>query len=300
MNPLLSIIIADANGMPEIGWCLAALENQRSVETIEVIVVEPGGFVAAQTLQKQFPWVRLLPLENRLPIPEMRNLAFEYSRGEIVAILEDHEVVPPGWCQGVLAAHQAYPQAAAVAGPIENGCTASLTDWAAFFCEYCVFLPPMTAGYAINIPGNNVAYKRWALELSQPEDRKRAFWETSLHPDLIERGCQFRMEPDLVVWHQKHFGFLEFLHQRFHYSRYYAGIVTHRRSRSFKLVRSAGCVILPVLLLWRILSCGLSKQRYRRQLLMSLPMLFVFTTVWAAGEMTGCLLGVGRSLSLVK
>jgi glycosyltransferase involved in cell wall biosynthesis len=300
LKPILSIIIAATNGMPEIGWCLTALEKQKDVETIEVIVVEPGEGEAAQALQKQFPWIRLISIERRLPIPEMRNLAFECSQGEIVAILEDHEVVSPGWCQGLLSAHQAFPQVAAVAGPIENGCTASLTDWAAFFCEYSTFMPPVSPGLTHIIPGNNVAYKRWALESSLVEDRKSAFWETSLHPVLVQRGCQFRMEPDIVVSHQKHFGSIEYLQQRYHYSRYYASFITRQRSWLYKLVRSAACVILPVLLMYRILFCGFSKRRFMKELLLSLPLLVVFSTVWAVGEMTGYLFGTGHSLSLIE
>lgn len=287
--------------MPEIGLCLAALENQQQdVETIEVIVVEPGGVDAEQALRKRFPWVRVLPLEKRIPIPEMRNLAFEYSRGEIVAILEDHEIVSPGWCQGMVAAHQAHPQVAAVAGPIENGCTASLVDWAAFFCEYCTFMPPVSPGVTRIIPGNNIAYKRWALEFNQPEDRKGAFWETSLHPGLLLRGCQFRMESDLVVSHQKHFGFFEYLRQRYHYSRYYASFLTRQRSRLFRLIRSAACIILPIILMQRILSCVISKRRFLKELLFSSPLMLVCTTTWAIGEMAGYLLGAGHSLSLIE
>jgi hypothetical protein len=300
MKPLLSVIIANVSGMPEIGWCLTALEKQQAGGTIEVIVVEPGGAESAQALQKQYPWAHLLPLEFRLPIPEMRNAGLECSQGEIVAILEDHEIVPPEWCQNVLAAHQTYPQAAVVAGPIENGCTESFTDWAAFFCEYCAFMPPVQSGFSRIIPGNNIAYKRWALESSLAEDRKSGFWETTLHPTLLQGGCQFRMEAGLAVSHQKHFGFWEYLWQRFYYSRYYASFITRQRSLSFRLFRSVACTLLPALLMQRILSCGFSKHRFLKELLLSTPLLLVFTTIWAVGEVVGYLLGEGNSLSLIE
>lgn len=300
MNPILSIIIADANGMPEINWCLAALEKQQLDETIEVIVVEPGGEMMIQALRNQFPWIRLLMIENQLSIPEMRNLALEKSRGELIAILEDHEVVPPDWCRNMVAAHTAYPEVAAVAGPIENIHPSSITTWAAFFCEYCAFMPPVTSGFTSSVPGNNITYKRWALEISHPEDRNHAFWETSIHPALLKRGCQFRIEPDVTISHQKHFGFFEFIQQRFHYSRYYAGFITRESSRLYRLLRSSACILLPIVLLMRILSCGLSKHRYLKELLLSLPMVFVFTVVWSAGEAGGYLMGAGRSLSLIE
>jgi len=300
MNPALSIIIADANGMPEINWCLSALEKQQPDETIEVIVVEPGGEMMTQALRKQFPWIRLLTIENRLSIPEMRNLALECSQGEIIAILEDHEVVPPDWCRNMVDAHTEYPEVAAIAGPIENIHPSNITNWAAFFCEYCTFMPPVSPGFTSNIPGNNITYKRWALEIGLPEDRTHAFWETSLHPILLQRGCQFRIEPDVTISHQKHFGFFEFIQQRFLYSRYYASFITRGRSWLYKLVRSITCIILPVVLLKRILSCGLSKHRYLKELMLSLPLLCVFTVVWSVGEAAGYLTGAGHSLSLIE
>jgi hypothetical protein len=108
------------------------------------------------------------------------------------------------------------------------------------------------------------------------------------------------MVPDLVVLHKKHFGFFEYVQQRFHYSRYYAGFITRKRSWLYKLVRTTACLILPVLLLKRIVSCGLSKHRHRKELMLSLPLLFIFTVVWSAGEVAGYLTGAGHSLSLIE
>lgn len=299
MKPQLSVIISDLGGMPEISWCLAALEQQRQA-SIEVIVVEPGGAEAVQVLEKQFPWVHLFPVDHRLSIPEMYKLGLDDSQGDIVAILEDHEVVQPGWCEAVLEAHKTYPEVVAIAGPIDNGCTERIIDWATFFCEYCRFMPPIQAGVTDSIPGNNVAYKRWALEENPPEDLAKGFWENVLHPHLLRRGSQFRVEPGLKVLHQKHSGFFEYLGQRYYYSRSYAGARTHDRSLLFRIAYSVACTILPIILLKRILSCGFSKHRFRRELVLSTPLLVCFTVVWAFGEMVGSLFGAGQSLALIK
>ena len=298
MKPALSIIIANLSGMPEIGWCLIALEKQQARTTMEVIVVEPGG--AGEMLQKQFPWIRLLRADQHLTIPALHNAGLEQSQGEIVAILEDHEVISPGWCEAVLASHRAHPDAAAIAGPIDNGCTERILDWATFFCEYCRFMSPLQAGYSESVPGNNVAYKRRALEESQSEDRIKGFWESTIHPELLRRGYQFRIEPGLQVSHQKHFGFLAFLEQRYHYSRAYAGSRMQRRNFFFRIAYSLACLFLPVLLMQRILSCGWGKQRFRKELILSTPLLACFTAVWGIGEMVGSLFGAGSSLSYIR
>ena len=161
-------------------------------------------------------------------------------------------------------------------------------------------MPPVQAGSTRVIPGNNVAYKRWAVESSAAEDRKGGFWEITLHPMLLQRGYQFHMEPNMVVSHQKHFGVWEYIRQRYHYSRYYAGFSTQRRSLLFRLFRLATCILLPPLLMQRILSSGFSKRRFLKELLLSVPLLLVFTTVWALGEMVGYLLGAGQSLDRIE
>jgi hypothetical protein len=285
--------------MPEMNGCLTALEGQRQA-SVEVIVVEPGDTEAVQVLEKQFPWVHLLPVDHRLSIPEMHKVGLENSKGDIVAILEDHEVVQSGWCEAVLAAHKAYPKVVAIAGPIDNGCTDSIIDWATFFCEYCSFMPPIPSGVTQSIPGNNVTYKRSVFDVSPPEVLTEGFWENTLHPKLLQRGCQFRMEPSLSVLHKKHISLIDFIKQRYHYSRSYAGLRTQDRSLLLRMAYAVACIALPALLLKRILSCGLSKHRLRKELVLSTPYLLCFTMVWAYGEMVGSLFGPGESLASIK
>ena len=47
-KPLLSIIVANPNGQPEIVSCLAALEKQMADDRVEVIVVESADAAIAE------------------------------------------------------------------------------------------------------------------------------------------------------------------------------------------------------------------------------------------------------------
>jgi len=300
MKPELSIVIANLSGMPEIGWCLAALEKEQQQVAVEVIVVQPSKNADLNhTLHKLFPWAHLLQLDKDFSIPEMHNFGLEYSQGEIIAILEDHEIVLPGWIEAVIESHITYPEVAAIAGPIDNGSTGQIIDWATFFCEYCRFMPPVQQGTANFIPGNNVSYKRWALETVSRDEFIKGFWENNLHVALLKRGYKFRMEPGLQVSHQKHIGFFEFLQERYHYSHLYANSRMNDRALLFRMAYSLACMILPVVLMKRILFCGISKHRFYKELVLSIPLLFCFTAVWAFGEMVGSLFGTGRNLTLI-
>lgn len=299
-KPLLSIIVANPNGQPEIVSCLAALEKQMADDRVEVIVVESADAAMAEALRNQFARVRFVSTDKSAGIPQMLVEGLTLSRGEVIAVLEDHEIVQPGWCSAALDAHKTYPDAVAIAGPIDNGCVDRVIDWATFFCEYCKFMSPMRAGETESLPGHNVSYKRNALEAGSRTAMANGFWDGVLHPELRRLGFKFRMEPALRVLHQKHIGFFEFIGQRFLYSRYYAG----SRALSWDVLRRTGysiaCAALPIILLYRILSCGFSKRMFQKELLLSAPYLTIFTLVWAFGEMVGSLFGRGDSLAFIR
>lgn len=300
MKPLLSIIIANPNGQPEIVACLSALEMQMVYNRFEVIVVESAGSAMTGALHQQFEWVRIVPANQGESIPQMLVAGLATSQADIVAVLEDHEIVLPGWCEAVLSTHATHPDVVAIAGPIDNGCVDRVIDWATFFCEYCKFMSPIQASETEFLPGHNVSYKRKALETGSLEAMSNGFWDSALHPDLRRRGFKFRMEPTLRVLHQKQIGFFEFIEQRYLYSRYYAGSLARDRSLPYRAAYSFACLALPVVLLYRILSCGFAKRAFQRELLLSVPFLVTFTLVWAFGEMVGSLFGRGASLALIR
>ena len=300
--PQLSVIIADVNGLPMIGACLAALSRQHGEVDAEVIVAEATGKATARLLKESFPWVKVLPFAERLTIPELRAAALAHSRGDIIAVIEDHCDVDEHWYEEIISAHQTHPECVAVGGAVENGNCDRLMDWAVFFCEYSSYMRPLPRAAVDHIPGNNVSYKRAAFEGldSLERDLNRGFWESTLHHRLLDRGERFLVEPSMIVYHRKRFGFLYGLSQRFHYSHYYAGTfyyTTELRERMFRCVVSVG---LPALLMARIARQIVQKRRHMKQLILTTPLLAIITVVWASGEVVGSLFGPGQSLRKVE
>src|SRR5439155_4052144 len=132
-----------------------------------------------------------------------------------------HCVAPQNWLAEIVKAHELGYMV--VGGAVENGTTDRIIDWSVFLCEYSSAMLPITAGEVKAIPGNNVAYKRAALELIA-DHIKANFWECFLHEQLAKKGVKFLSVPSIVVVHKKEFGFFDFLSQRFHYSRSFAGM----------------------------------------------------------------------------
>jgi GT2 family glycosyltransferase len=299
--PVISVIIASVGSPSELAACLQSLAQQEGDVRIEVIVADRVGQPTARLVAQEFPWVRLLSFPADRTIPALRAAALAQSRGRIVAVIEDHCVADPRWLQEIIRAHGDHPDCAAIGGAVENGRHERLVDRAAFFCEYSQYMPPLPRGYAEAIPGNNASYKRQAFEGDEgrPDALAGGFWEFTLHQRLRERGDRFFLEPAIVVYHNKPFGFRYFLRQRFHYSRQYAGGVVAGATLGRRVIRGLASLGLPLLLLARIVTQTAHKGR-SRQLLGSLPVLGAFTVAWAMGEMVGCLFGPGHSLVVVE
>lgn len=298
MAPLqLSVVIPSRGTTLELGACLEVLAHQQGDVRAEVIVVECGGVSARDFAAARYPDVRVLSFPERLTIPALRALGIAHSRGELVAITEDHCIPAPDWYEQIVAAHRA-PHAA-IGGGVENASTRRLVDWAVFLCEYHRHVHPVPAGQNVTIPGMNVAYKRDAL--AQVQDLLDAGrWETFLHARLLELGRTTYSEPKLLVYHRKSFTFGEFLAQRFHYARAYAGMRIEGASLARRAVFTAGSLALPPLILSRIGRCLFERRRHRLIFALTLPLLSAFALSWTAGEFLGYLAGPGDSLLKVE
>jgi len=102
-----------------------------------------------------------------------------------------------------------------------------------------------------------------------------------------------------VLDHAKDFGFREFLSQRYHYSRSYAGMRNSDLGGK-RLLYALGSPLIPVLMYRRIATNVLGRRRHRRELALATPLIILYTGVWAAGEAIGYVFGGGRSLLRVR
>jgi len=132
-GPLISVVIASVNGMPSIGECLEALTKQQSDIRYEVLVVDRCGEKTRDEIRRRFsqPEIRLIPVEGCESIPKLRALGMSTAHGRLIAILEDHCNVPPGWVEAIARPHQAGYQA--IGSGVENGSVERLIDWAVVF-----------------------------------------------------------------------------------------------------------------------------------------------------------------------
>lgn len=295
--PALSIVIASVNGSAVLGPTLDSIDRLPERDRIEVIVVEPIGGPVRDHLRARRSAVTVIPLSEKRSIPRLRYLGVRCARGDLIAILEDHAEVDPNWASALFEAHR-DPGVGAVGGAVENG-KGGLVNWAVFFCEYTAYMAPVAEGATDDLPGNNIAYKRDHL-LKHAHVLDEGKWESWINDRLRADGVAISSTNRAVVRHIKTFRLGYFLSQRFHFARSYAGMRRGDQSPVKRLIYGVGSMALPGLLLARISRQALGKRRNLGRFAACLPLIALFLTVGAAGEMIGYLVGPGRSLERVE
>lgn len=294
-TPELTIVVASVNGLSVLEPTLDSIDALPERDRIEVIVVETlGGATRDHLLGRQRPVV--VVESPRQPIPRLRYQGVTRARGRLVAILEDHARVDPGWARALIAALEG--PWGAVGGPVENG-RDGLVNWAVYFCEYTPYMAPLPEGETTDLPGNNIAYKRPHL-LRHAQVLDDGKWESWINDRLRADGVPITASNSMVVRHIKPFLLGYFLKQRFHFARSYAGMRRTDQSWTKRLVYGFGSLALPLLLSGRVASTVLRKRRHLGRFALVSPLVVLFLSVGAVGEMAGYLLGPGASLDKVE
>lgn len=298
MAPDLSIIIASVNGWFYLSHCLLALKQQQGSVIAEIIVVDRVGAEVTSALAVAYPDVRCLSFSNRNPPPktvaDLRSAGIALAKGKIIAITEDHCIPPPNWYESIDQAH-INNDSPAIGGTVDNGATQSLTDWTAFFCEYSNFMSPMLSGAVGDLPAPNVSYKASQLKKILHQ-LPMGYQETIVHNHFLSQGQRLWSDASISMIHRKHFTKSDFLKERYHYSRAFAG----QRSQSFSVGKRllyllATTALLPPLILTRITLRVFKRRQHIGIFLISLPYLLVCALVWAFGECMGYASGPGSS-----
>ena len=282
----LSIVVASQNAQASITECLSILRAQCSQESDEIVIVDNSTDGTTAMIREQFPDLKLITASPSALIPELWALGIRQSRGDIIVITSAHCVPDENWLQHIRTAHEIGTPA--VGGAIENDPSATIIDWAVYFCRYSHYMLPFEKRFVAEIAGDNASYKRVFLNQCQ-EVWHRGFWEPNVHAELRKAGHRLLLEPTIVIWHKKSFALHGFIQQRFqHGTRFGQWRASHLTTEKRVCYILLAPIILFVLL-GRIGRQVMVKRRHLLQFVSSLPALMLFLIAWTAGEVAGSL-----------
>jgi hypothetical protein len=288
----ISAVIPTSQDWPEIQPCLDALFPEARELGAEVIVLDPHGRGLPADAERRYPGIVHLT-EPGASILRMRQTGLIAARGDVVAITEDHCEPPPGWLSRHLAAHDEHPEFAAVGGPVTNGATGRLVDWAIFLQNHARWFPPLPSGERRDMDRSNASYKRRVL----PSATSPGGWDEPFFDEqLIERGERFWLDAGNALAHTQSLGLWGTIAIEFHVGRAVGGLqARHGLSRRQRLWRVATSPLIAAVNLREVLRVVLGRRVYPRRALASLALIVPISVALAAGFVTGYAAGPGNS-----
>jgi hypothetical protein len=198
--PVLSTVLVTRAGAVPLADVWPTLAAQTIAHRIEVVVVGPARGLASDPPRSDgFASVRVVPL------PAFRTVAHAVAEGvrraaaPLVALVEDHVLLDPGWAEALVAAHA---EGWAVVGPVVRIANPeSRVAWADFVMGYGPFAEPREGGAVSFLPGHNSCYRRDVLLAQGERLEARLAAETIFHWDLARQGARLKLEPRARIAH---------------------------------------------------------------------------------------------------
>jgi hypothetical protein len=288
----LSVVIPTTEGWPEIADKLATVRAAVARVDAELLVVDGSGHPPPDA--SEWPFERWISSPGET-VYQLRLLGYRSATGRVVAVTEDHCIVPIDWAERVLKAHVEWPDAAVVVGAVTNGTADRGIDRANFFANLLAFLPPLRSGkYDGSICHVNISYKREALR--DIEDYGGLGTVDFLHVDKLRRaGRVAYLDGRVHVAHIQASGPMKTASLHFHAGRSMAAF-QQRQMDLVQWLRVAGVLVIPILRLAKLGRTARSTP-YGGQVAASAPWILMLFYAQAFGKLTGHLAGPGDSPS---
>lgn len=277
-EPTLTVVIGSSAPPERLDACLAALAPQ--VDGVEVLVHEAVASDAA--LRARYPWARFTTSDGAL-VPHLWRDGIDAATGDVVALTIGPMRPAPDWIASI---HEAMADHHAIGGAIEPAEGLPLRDLGEFLCRYARDMLPFEPHDNVDIPGDNAAYRRSALDLVR-DDYRDGFWEIDVDRRLAERGVVPWHTPAVVVSMGRSAGFGGFVRQRRAHGRLYGRERGARFSRGRNLVGVLASPVVPFLMTLRVYREVVSRGRLDARTVLALPIVFTFNLVWALAEAAG-------------
>ena len=202
--PKVSVVVCSYNGGKTLRGCLEALGKLKYPD-YEVVMVDDGSRDNTQEIMKDFPWVVNLKQKN-MGLSAARNNGMYEGKGSVIAYTDSDCMPDEDWLYHLVQT-LVRSQFAAVGGP-------NISPPAADWIQGAVAAAPGAPSHVLlsdieaeHVPGCNMAYHRWALEMIDGFDPvyRKAGDDVDLCWRLMSRGHKIAFSPAAVVWHHRRF-----------------------------------------------------------------------------------------------
>ncbi|MCZ2837702.1 hypothetical protein [Modestobacter sp. VKM Ac-2985] len=299
-GPALSIVVVSPHDFAHVRRTVRHLREQDDADQLELVLVatteaavadarpsELVGFAATRTVA-----VGAIPNVDRAAARGV--LA---ASADLVAVIEDHAYVAPGWVRAVLAAYRDAPWVS-VGSVMENANPDSSLSWANLVLGYGWWIDPAAAGEMRDVPSHNGSYRRAALAAFGEELPDLMVRGGGLHDRLRADGGRMFLAADARIAHVNPSTLPATADLRVNAGRLY-GDERRRQERwpaAKRVLYAVAAPLIPAVRFRRIRAEHLAPGREHARLFpRALPGMIAALVLDAAGQALGYLRGAGRA-----
>jgi GT2 family glycosyltransferase len=210
-GPLVSVIVPCYNSSRTIRQCLGALIDQETTVPYDITVVDSSSDETPQIIEREFPFVRLVRLEERTFAGKARNIGVKSTRGRYCLMIDSDCVASPDVIERVVGRHEGADYAA-VGGAVVSGSRRSVSGWIGYLLEFKEFMPTTPTRLEPRMPTANLAYRREVFDRHGGFDDDMWLAEDILlNWKLHIAGEKLLFDPSIRVTHLNRTGWREVL-----------------------------------------------------------------------------------------
>jgi hypothetical protein len=270
---------------------LRSVLQQDVADQIVVFVYDRAGETGMDFAELHHPNVVYEAVDRRLTLGQLQVRAILSANTEVIAFIEEHVTVPPGWARETLLRHgEGY---AGVTGSFVAGNPTHYFARILFSITYGSYILPQTSGETRYMPGDNSSFLRSKL-LKYGDKMEMLFnTDTLLVWQLLADGEKLYRAAGLELQHWNEHIFSDGWRALFYWNQMYIcnRVKLENWSRLRRAARFLFTPLVPFVRMWRSYRQTKRNDADIDQFIADAPVAFLYHCASALGMATGVLFG---------
>ena len=274
---------------------LRSVLQQDIADKIVIFVYDRAPQPAKDCTELNHPNVVYEAVNRRLTLGQLQEKATLTATTDVIAFIEEHVTVPPGWARESLLRHiEGY---AGVTGNFIAGNPCQYFARILFSITYGTYILPQESGPTRHMPGDNSSFIRSKLLQYRQEMEMLFNNDTLLIRRLLADGekCYRAAELNLVHWNEHLLA--DGWRALFYWNQMYICnlVAMEKWTGLHQVARLLATPLVPFVRLWKSFRQALRNRADMKQFISDAPIGFVYHSASALGIANGLLFGIQDS-----
>lgn len=292
---MFTVVVVAGNNRERARRALQSILSQDTENRITVLVYDRAYEPVRDLPEFDYPNVTYEAVARESTLGQLQKRAVLTVDSEVIAFIEEHVIVPPGWIRESLRAHaMGYT---GVSGSFIPGNPAHHWARIGFQITYGDYMFSHESGETVNIPADNSSFIREKLLKLEPDLELLFNTDVLLTRRLADEGERLYRVGNLRLKHSNESSLLGAWTSLFYWNQMYISnlVITEHWTLFYRALRFLATPLVPFIRTWKALRHAVGNSADLKQLLIDTPSIFVLSFGPAAGVAAGLLFGCQNS-----